>query len=68
MRKDATNRFFKYSVRGNTLEPLTTDTFTDGAALLGQKIWVKNLDTTNTVQWVYALANSGTALRRIMII
>lgn len=68
MRKDATNRFFKYSVRGNHVEPFTTDTFTDGAALLGQKIWVKNLDTTNTVQWVYSLANTGTVLRRIMII
>jgi hypothetical protein len=67
-RKDATNRFFKYSIRSNSLEPLTTDFYPDGTALLGQKIWVKNLDTTNTIQWLYALANNGTVLRRVMLI
>ena len=40
----------------------------DGAALLGQKIWVKSLDSTETVRWVYSLQNTGTALHRIMII
>jgi len=68
MRKDATNRFFKYSIRSNYVEPFTTDLFPDGAALLGQKIWVKNLDSTAAVQWVYSLANTGTPLRRVMII
>lgn len=68
MRKDATNRYFKYSVRGNYIEPLATDFYPDGAALLGNKIWVKNLDSTTAVQWVYALANTGTVLRRVMLI
>jgi hypothetical protein len=68
MRKDGTNRFFKYSIRSNYVEPFTTDLFPDGSPTVGQKIWVKNLDTTNTVQWVYSLANNGTALRRVMII
>lgn len=68
MRKDATNRFFKYSVRGNYIEPFSTDLFPDGAALLGNKIWVKHLDDTGTVKWVYALANTGTVLRRVMVI
>jgi len=68
IRKDATNRFFKYSVRGNYLEPLSTNLYPDGAALVGNKIWVKNLDTTKTIQWAYSLQNTGAVLHRIMLI
>lgn len=68
IRKDATNRFFKYSVRGNYIEPLSTNLFPDGAALLGNKIWVKNYDSTKSVQWVYSLMNTGTMLHRLMLI
>jgi hypothetical protein len=67
IRKDATNRFFKFSVRGNYLEPLTTNLFPDGAAVLGNKIWVKNYDSTANIQWVYALQNTGAILHRVMI-
>jgi hypothetical protein len=68
IRKDATNRFFKFSVRGNYLEPLTTNLFPDGTAVLGNKIWVKNYDSTQDIQWVYALQNTGAILHRVMII
>lgn len=68
IRKDATNRFFKYSVRGNYIEPLATNLYTDGAAVLGNKIWVKNLDTTGAVRWVYSLRNSDVVLHRMMLI
>lgn len=67
IRKDATNRFFKYSVRGNYLEPLSTNLYPDGAALLGNKIWVKNYDTAKTIQWLYSLRNTGTELQRLML-
>jgi hypothetical protein len=68
IRKDATNRFFKYSVVKNVMFPFNTNTYTDGVAVLGQKIWVKSLDSTENVRWVYSLQNTGTALHRIMII
>lgn len=68
IRKDATNRFFKFDIVGNVMIPFSTNLYTDGAALLGQKIWVKSLDSTEDVQWVYSLQNTGTALHRIMII
>lgn len=68
MRQNATNRFFRFDIVGNVIIGWNTDTYTDGAALLGQKIWVKNLDATATVKWVYSLANTGTTLRRAMII
>lgn len=68
LRKDATNRFFKYLVRGNYLEPLAVNLYPDGAALLGNKIWIYRhpQDPTGTA-FVYSLANTGTPLHRIML-
>ena len=68
IRKDATNRFFKFSVRGNFIDPFTTNLFPDGTALLGNKIWVKNYDSTKNIQWVYSLQKTGAILHRVMII
>lgn len=68
IRKDATNRFFKFSVPGNYLESFSTDLYPDGVALLGQKMWVKALDSTDQVLWVYSLMNTGTVLRRVGIV
>lgn len=68
IRKDATNRFFKYSVRGNYIEPLNTNLYTDGAALVGNKMWVKNFDSTKSIQWLYSMRNSDVVLHRMMLI
>lgn len=68
IRKDATNRFFKYDIPGNYIEPFNTDLYPDGVALLGQKVWVRALDSTDAVRWLYSLANTGTHLRRIGIV
>ena len=68
IRKDATHRYFRFDIVGNQIEPFTTNTYTDGTALLGQKIWVKNLDATENVKWVYSLMNTGTALHRVMVV
>jgi hypothetical protein len=66
IRKDATNRFFKMSITGNYIEPLSTDFFPDGAALIGNKMWVQTLpNSTNSVKWLYSLQNTGTVLRRL---
>ena len=68
IRKDVTNRFFKYSVTGNYIEPLSVNMYTDSTAILGQKMWVFALDRTKTIKWVYSLQNTGTALHRLMLI
>lgn len=68
IRKDATNRFFKYDIPGNYIEPFSFDYYPDGAALLGQKVWVRALDSTDEVKWLYSLANTGTVLRRVGIV
>lgn len=60
-------RFYKFALRGNYIEPVTTDWYLGGAALLGTKIWVKNLSTTGAVKWLYCLQSTSTNLRRIML-
>jgi len=67
IRKDATHRYFRYDIVGNQMEALNTNTYPDGVALLGQKMWVKNLDPTETVKWLYSIMNTGTAIHRIML-
>lgn len=37
------------------------------AALLGNKIWIKNLSTAGEVKWLYCLQSTSTNLRRIML-
>lgn len=67
LRKDATNRYFKFNVVDNAMYPLTSNIFPDGVALVGDKVWLKNYDPTGTIKWVYAMMNTGTVLHRIMI-
>jgi hypothetical protein len=67
IRKDATHRFFKYSITGNYLEPLTTNLYPDGTALSGNKIWIKKYDLAGVITWLYSLGNSTNMLHRIML-
>lgn len=67
IRKETTNRFFKYSITGNYIEPLATNLFPDGVGVLGQKIWYKRLDVAGTVEWLYAIGNTLTAVHRLML-
>lgn len=60
-------RFYKFSVRGNYLEPVTTDWYLGGAAAQGNKIWLKYLSSTGAIKWLYCLQQTVTNLRRIMI-
>lgn len=67
IRKDATNRFFKYSVVDNAQRPFSTNQYPDGTAIVGSKVWVKNLVGATGVAWLYSLQNTGVALHRIML-
>jgi hypothetical protein len=60
-------RIYKYSVRGNYLEPVATDWYLGGAAVVGNKMWVKNLSTTGTVKWLYYMSGTSNIVRRIML-
>jgi hypothetical protein len=60
-------RFYKYSVTGNAMFPLTSDWYLGGVALVGNKIWVKNLSTEHKIKWLYVLQSTSANLRRIML-
>jgi hypothetical protein len=68
IRKDSTHRYFKYSVVDNSVYPLAVNGYPDGAALLGNKLWVKNYDSTRAIQWLYSFGNTAQALHRMMLI
>lgn len=67
LRKDATNRFFKFNVVENAMTALTSNSFPDGVALIGDRVWLKNYDPIGTIKWLYAMMNTGTVLHRVMI-
>jgi hypothetical protein len=61
-------RFFRYSVVENKLVPTNTDWYLNGAALLGNKMWIRYLSSEKKVFWLYNLGSTSTNLRRIMLI
>lgn len=70
IRKDATHRYFYYDVVGNYLHPLANNTYPDGVALLGDKLFTVTYSAgtgDDTITWLYSLMNTGTVLHRIMI-
>lgn len=67
IRKENTNRFFALNVLNNDFRPLTTNMFTDGTNVAGDKTWFKKYDSAGTVKWVYALSNSNVVLHRVMV-
>lgn len=66
-------RFYRYSVIGNYMGVVTTDWYLNGAALLGSKMWVKDLSSAGVIKWLYCLGSgvpTGATignLRRIML-
>jgi hypothetical protein len=60
-------RIYKYTVRGNYLEPVSSDWFLGGAAVHGNKMWIKNLSTAGLVKWLYYISGTSQIMRRIMI-
>lgn len=70
IKKDATNRFFKFSVTANYMEPFNTNLYPDGTAVIGDKLWLKDYVESGVVKfsWVYSLRNTGTEVHRILVI
>lgn len=68
-RQNATNRFFKFSVRWNYMEALSTNMYPDGAALQWDKTWVKIYQDNwvDALMWLYSLRNTGTELHRLLL-
>lgn len=60
-------RFYRYSVVGNSMVPVSTDWYLGGAAVIGNKAWVRRLSSAGAVKWLYNLQSTGLVLRRIML-
>jgi hypothetical protein len=60
-------RFYKFDVVKNTMTPIASDWYCGGAALLGNKIWIRCLSSSNVVKWLYVLQSTSANLRRIML-
>lgn len=60
-------RFYKFDVVGNTMIPISSDWYLGGAAMLGNKIWIRCLSSANIIKWLYVLQSTSQALRRLML-
>lgn len=69
IRKEATGRFFKYSIRGNYIEPLTTNMYPESTPVIGDKIWLRKYEEGSTTKlvWLYAIQNTSNILHRILL-
>lgn len=69
IQKDATGRFFYYDVVGNNMNPFNTDTYTQGTAVLGDKLFTACYSdgSGDDICWIYYIINTSPVLRRIMI-
>jgi len=61
-------RIYKYNVRGNYMEPFAEDWYLGGAAVVGDKLWIKDLSSAGIIKWLYYMSGTSTIVRRIMII
>lgn len=66
--KEATGRCFRYSPSDNDLIPWSTLLYTQGAALLGNRMFGLTYTDTATLRWVYVMRHTGTELFRCMVI
>lgn len=60
-------RFYRYNIVKNSITTAQTDWYLNGAAVIGNKIWVQNLSSAKVVKWLYVLGSTATNLRRIML-
>lgn len=69
IRKEATGRYFKYSVRGNYIEPLTTNMYPESTAVLGDKLWLRKYEEGSVTKlvWLYGIQNTSNVLHRILL-
>lgn len=61
-------KFCKYNIRGNYMEPFAEDWYLGGVAVIGDKLWIKDLSSAGTVKWLYYMSGTSTIVRRMMII
>lgn len=67
--KEATNRFFAFDAGGNTLRPLSTLTYPQSTAVLGEKLGIFSyVDGAEELTWLYTIRHTGTEMFRLLLI
>ena len=67
--KESTGRWFAFDFAENAMQPFTTSTYTQGAAVLGDTAFdVTYKDGATEIDYVYFLLNTSTVLLRQMVI
>ena len=65
--QNSTGRVFKYSARGNYLEPVTKTDYTQSTAVIGDKMWIKKYDSRGKITWLYNVLNTSTVMQRVQL-
>ena len=60
-------RCYRFNLIGNHMITAQTDWYLGGAALIGNKAWVRSLTSSGIIKWLYILQSTSTNLRRIML-
>lgn len=60
-------RVYRFDLVGNCIDAVASDWYLGGAALIGNKIWVRALSSAGLIKWLYVLQSTSTVLRRIML-
>ncbi len=69
LQKDATGRWFRLNVVTGDMDPWSTATYPQGAAVIGDKCFAATyVDGTTKINYVYMLVNTSTVLLRQMVI
>lgn len=67
--KEATGRIFRYIIAENRMIPWSTMLYPHGAAVVGDKMWVKKISASGTtLRWVYHVRHTGAEIFRCMMI
>jgi len=65
--QNATGKLFQFNIPGNYVQGFFSDTYTQSTAVIGDKLWIKLLDATGSVAWLYYVLNTSSVVRRIML-
>ena len=68
IQKDATGRFFRFNVADLELKAWSTLLYPQGAAMLGNTMWIRKVQDMDILRWVYFIPNTLQALFRCLAI
>jgi hypothetical protein len=69
IQKDGTGRWFRYDLRTDALDGWFTNLYTQGAAVVGDKVWtVTYEDGATTLRWLYQALSTSQIVMRVLVI